>query len=121
MNDKIYLGSDECGAFDNVLNVPLEKGANGDDMRTAFEEKIVPKLNTFMPNLIMISAGFDGHKDDTLAGLNYEEQDYEWITQQIMNIANQYCQGKIVSVLEGGYELESLKKCVTKHVQTLCN
>eukprot|EP01084_Bolivina_argentea_P234398 394622_1 len=111
---------EECGAFDNVLNIPFNEGANSDDIKNAFNEKIIPKLNTFEPNLIMISAGFDGHVNDDLANLNYVEKDYEWMTQQIVNIANQHCDGKIISVLEGGYNLDSLKKCVVAHVKALC-
>lgn len=110
---------DECGAFDNVLNVPLNAGADSQDVKNAFN-KIIPKIDNFAPNLIMISAGFDAHKDDTLANLNYVEEDFEFMTEQIVDIANKHCNGKIVSVLEGGYNLESLRNCVITHVKSLC-
>ena len=111
---------DECGAFDNVLNVPLTAGANGDDVKQAFNELIVPKMNAFGPDLVMISAGFDAHKDDYLGNLNFVESDFEWMTQQIVQVANEHCDGKIVSVLEGGYNLDSLKVSVMAHVKALC-
>ena len=113
-------GVDECGAFDNVLNVPLNEGADGEDVKNAFNDKIIPRIDTFGPDLIMISAGFDAHKDDRLANLKFVEDDYEFMTEQIVNIANKHCNGKIVSVLEGGYNLESLRKCVVTHVKALC-
>ena len=115
-----FKGVDECGAFDNVLTVPLNEGANGEEVRAAFGDKIIPKLQGFAPNLIMISAGFDAHKDDNLANLNFEENDFGFMTEQIVNVANEYCDGKIVSVLEGGYNLESLQNCVVAHVKELC-
>ena len=113
-------GIEECGAFDNVLNIPFNEGAATEDIKNAFNDQIIPKVDTFGPDLVMVSAGFDGHKDDIFANLNYVEDDYQWITQQIVDIANKHCDGKIVSVLEGGYNLDSLRLCVIAHVKALC-
>ena len=113
-------GADECGAFDNVLNVPLPPGSNGEDACSAWSERVIPKLDAFEPDLVMISAGFDAHREDQLATLQFTEHDYQWMTEDIVRVANDHCSGKIVSVLEGGYNLDALRLCTTAHIKELC-
>lgn len=109
----------ERGAHDNVLNVPLSPGSDGAEMRAAYEAKVFPRLRAFAPELILISAGFDAHQDDPLAGLNWSTEDFIWLTREICKIAAQTCEGRVVSVMEGGYDLTSLAESVTAHVKEL--
>ena len=91
----------------------------GDGFGEAFETAIAPRLDAFQPDLIVISAGFDAHMRDPLANLNLIEADYAWVTKKVMQIADQHAKGRIVSVLEGGYDLEGLAKSVAAHVGAL--
>ena len=109
----------ERGAHDNVLNVPLAPNTDGYEMRDAYTHTILPRLRAFAPELIVISAGFDAHKDDPLANLNWSTEDFVWLTQEICKVAAETCQGRVVSVLEGGYDLAALAEAVTAHVKTL--
>lgn len=109
----------ERGAHDNVLNIPLPPGSDGYEMRDAYSHDALPRLRDFAPELILISAGFDAHQDDPLAALNWTTEDFIWLTQQICEIAAETCQGRVVSVLEGGYDLAALATSVTAHVKTL--
>ncbi len=102
-----------------IVNVPLAEGDGSAEFRAAWQEKIFPELKKFRPDLLMISAGFDAHRDDPLAGLNLTEEDFAWITEELRKIADEYCGGKIVSVLEGGYHLEALKNSVSAHLKAL--
>ena len=83
------------------------------------QTRILPALKNFAPDLILISAGFDAHKNDPLANIMLEEQDFGWITGELLNIAENNCNGRVVSILEGGYNLEGLAKSVSVHVQYL--
>ncbi len=109
----------ETGEYNNIVNAPLSAGDNGTQFREAFESRILPRLDTFRPNLIIISAGFDGHVRDPLANLNLVESDYAWVTQKVMDVADKYAKGRVVSVLEGGYDLEGLANSVAAHVAAL--
>jgi acetoin utilization deacetylase AcuC-like enzyme len=103
----------------NVVNVPLPWGSGGKEVRAAFSEKILPDLQAFVPELILISAGFDAHRDDPLAGLNFLEDDYAWMTHALVAQANASANGRIVSCLEGGYDLAALGRCAAAHVRAL--
>ncbi len=109
----------ESGEHDTVVNAPLRPGDGGSQFREAFQSRILPRLKDFKPDLIVISAGFDAHTRDPLANLNLLEADFAWATQQIMAIADQSAQGRVVSVLEGGYDLQGLAGSVAAHVTAL--
>jgi len=105
-----------CG---NIVNVPLQAGDTGAEFRNKYSRIILPALRNFKPDLLLISAGFDAHRDDPLASINLVEEDYLWITQELMEIAGTFCRGRIVSALEGGYNLKALAASVAVHVKTL--
>ena len=109
----------ERGEHNNIVNAPLRAGDGGDTFREAFEIAILPRLEDFGPDLIVISAGFDAHRLDPLANLNLSEADFEWVTRRIMRVADARSAGKVISVLEGGYALESLARSVAVHVSAL--
>ncbi|WP_120634799.1 histone deacetylase family protein [Ruegeria sp. EL01] len=110
---------DESGAYDTVLNIPLAPGTGGAEMRAAYETQAFPRLRAFKPELIIISAGFDAHQDDPLANLNWSTGDFAWITAELCKIADEVCQGRIVSTLEGGYDLNALADATRAHVEEL--
>ncbi len=103
----------------NIVNVPLDPGADGAQFRKAYERVILPSLSAFDPDILFISAGFDAHGDDPLAGLNLTEADYVWVTKELMEVAQNACDGRIVSTLEGGYDLGALARSASAHVATL--
>src|SRR5262249_29255943 len=103
----------------NIFNAPLRAGDDGNVFRDAMRARVLPALEAFRPDLILISAGFDAHKDDPLAHLRLLEPDFAWITEQIMQLAARHCSDRVVSVLEGGYELGALARSVAAHVATL--
>jgi len=109
----------ERGERDTIVNAPLRAGDGGAAFREAVASKILPRLKSFAPEFMIISAGFDAHYRDPLANLNLEAQDYRWVTQQIMEIADTSAGGRIVSVLEGGYDLQGLAESVDAHVTAL--
>src|SRR5579863_1318542 len=109
----------ESGEFNTVVNAPLRPGDGGEAFREAFESRILPRLREFQPELIIISAGFDAHMRDPLANLNLVEADFAWATQKLMDVADQYAGGRVVSVLEGGYDLEALANSSAAHVTAL--
>jgi len=109
----------ERGEHDTIVNAPLRPGAGGEAFRAAFEEKILPRLAGFAPELVVISAGFDAHMNDPLANLNLTEEDFAWATRKIMDIADRSAGGRVVSVLEGGYDLEALADSAAAHVVAL--
>ena len=109
----------ERGIDNNVVNVPLPAGAGGNEFRAAWSERILPALDRFEPELIVISAGFDAHVADPLAGLEVETEDFVWLTREFLTIADRHAQGRVVSVLEGGYDLTALAESVATHVRTL--
>jgi acetoin utilization deacetylase AcuC-like enzyme len=109
----------ERGEHDTVVNAPLSPGDGGAKFREAFENVILPRLRDFRPELIVISAGFDAHQRDPLANLNLVEADFLWATQKIMEVAQASASGRVVSMLEGGYDLEGLSNSAAAHVSAL--
>jgi acetoin utilization deacetylase AcuC-like enzyme len=109
----------EQGDHDNVVNAPLRAGDAGDKFRAAFEERILPRLSNFAPELLVISAGFDAHRRDPLANLQLVEEDFAWATRKLMEIADKSAQGRVISVLEGGYDLQGLSQSAAAHVTAL--
>ena len=103
----------------NIFNAPLAPGDGGAKLREAFEGKILPALDTFKPELIIVSAGFDAHERDPLGSLRMVESDYAWVTRKLMELAEKNCEGRLVSVLEGGYDLQGLSGSVAAHVGEL--
>lgn len=102
-----------------TLNCPMPAGATDEDYRSVFRQTILPKLNDYKPEFILISAGFDAHASDPLANINLTTSSYRWMTEQIMDIAEQCCGARIISLLEGGYNLEALPKCIATHLMAL--
>jgi len=102
---------------DHIINMPLAAGSGGDEFREAIIKHCLPALHKFAPQMIFISAGFDAHADDNISSLNLHENDYAWVTKQILVIANKYAEGRIVSTLEGGYELSALGQSVAAHIK----
>jgi len=116
-----YPGSgaaNEKGSKDNVLNVPLVAGTQSHEFLNAYDS-IFQKLKEFKPEFILLSAGFDAHKDDPLAQINLKSKDYYTLTKRIMVVAKNLCDEKVVSILEGGYDLNALKESVDYHVKSL--
>lgn len=109
----------ERGEHDNIVNAPLAAGDGGDAFREALDTVILPRLRAFKPDILIISAGFDAHTRDPLANLNFVEADYSWATKKLMEIADASAQGRVVSVLEGGYDLQGLSRSVAAHVTAL--
>ena len=109
----------ERGTANNILNVPLRPGDGSAAFRLAWGREIIPELDRFAPGLLIISAGFDGHKADPLAQLRLETADYGWITQELVRVAERHCGGRVVSVLEGGYDLHALAASAVAHVRAL--
>jgi acetoin utilization deacetylase AcuC-like enzyme len=109
----------ETGEHHNIVNAPLRAGDGGEKFRDAMTSVILPRLDGFKPDLLIISAGFDAHTRDPLANLNLVEADFAWVTQKLMEQADKYCGGRVVSVLEGGYDLQGLAQSVSAHVVTL--
>ncbi|MGA7612818.1 MAG: histone deacetylase family protein, partial [Xanthobacteraceae bacterium] len=102
-----------------IVNAPLRAGDAGEEFRAAFEATILPRLREFKPDLLLISAGFDAHLRDPLANLNLLEGDYDWVTRKLMEIADASAGGRVVSLLEGGYDLQGLAGSVAAHVTAL--
>jgi acetoin utilization deacetylase AcuC-like enzyme len=109
----------ERGEYNSIVNAPLRAGDGGEQFRAAMEATVLPRLREFKPDLMIISAGFDAHMRDPLANLNLVEADYTWATQKLMEIADQSAQGRVVSLLEGGYDLQGLANSVAAHVIAL--
>lgn len=110
---------DETGAHDNVINVPLPPGAGSDQFRSAWEAHILPRVRDFKPELIVVSAGFDSHAADPLAQMMLHEDDFVWVTRAICDLADDVCDGRVVSSLEGGYDLDALAASTAAHVKIL--
>ncbi len=109
----------EQGVAHNIVNVPLRPGSGGEAFRAAMEQTILPALETFAPQFLFISAGFDAHRDDPLAQLSFDAADFGWATERLCALARQYCGGRVVSALEGGYDLDALAASATAHVRAL--
>ena len=117
----LYPGTgrpEETGAG-NIVNVPLPRGAAGAEFRAAFNAIILPRLRAFAPQLLLISAGFDAHRLDPLADLNLVADDYAWATRELVTIAHDSADGRVISSLEGGYSLQALRESVAAHVNAL--
>ncbi|OIQ33348.1 MAG: acetoin utilization protein [Alphaproteobacteria bacterium MedPE-SWcel] len=110
---------EEDGAHGNVMNLPLPPESGSAQMREAYREQAFPRLRAFKPELIILSAGFDAHKDDPLAQLRWETEDFRWLTAELCTLAEDLCQGRIVSTLEGGYDLNALAEAAQAHVKEL--
>lgn len=110
---------DERGAHDTIFNIPLEPDSGGATMRAAYEGRVFPVLRALKPELILISAGFDAHLADPLAQLRWRTEDFAWITARLCDLADEMCQGRVVSALEGGYDLDALAASVAAHVDVL--
>ena len=111
--------ADETGGHHNVLSLPLPPGSGGAEMRAAYAAQAFPRLEAFRPELVIVSAGFDAHADDPLAELNWHEEDFEWLTRELCRIAQGTAQGRVVSLLEGGYDLRALADSARVHVEEL--
>lgn len=109
----------ERGDHDTIVNVPLRAGDDGAVFREAFEARILPRLEAFAPDLVVISAGFDAHRLDPLAHLRLDEGDFGWATRKLMDIADRHAGGRVVSILEGGYDLTGLGRSVAAHMDAL--
>jgi acetoin utilization deacetylase AcuC-like enzyme len=109
----------EQGVAHNIVNAPLAPGAGSDEFRRAFEEVVLPALDRFSPQFVFISAGFDAHAADPLASLNFHEDDFAWATKRLCDIAARHCAGRVVSALEGGYDLHALASSTAAHVRAL--
>ncbi len=118
----IYPGtgdSHERGVTDNIINAPLCAGSDGAAMKQVYREQLLPALNSFRPQLLLISAGFDAHRLDPLAGLNFSTQDFAWLTRELVHVAEHHANGRVVSTLEGGYSLTALRECSVAHVAAM--
>ena len=109
----------ERGVANNIVNAPLRPGDGSAAFRKDWSTIILPELDRFAPGLLIVSAGFDAHKADPLAQLRLETADYAWITDELVGIAERHCEGRVVSVLEGGYDLDALAACAAVHVRGL--
>ena len=112
-----YSGADTVS--DHIVNVPLPAGTTGKTYRAAFEARILPALEAFKPEFIFFSAGFDSHREDDMGQFGLVEADYVWITETVLDIAARHAENRVVSMLEGGYDLSSLGRSVAAHVKTL--
>jgi acetoin utilization deacetylase AcuC-like enzyme len=109
----------ETGGYGNIFNHPLAPMSGSNDMRNAYEREILPAIRQFNPELILVSAGFDAHMMDPLANLNWSNEDFGWLTRQIFDLAYDVCDGRVVSTLEGGYDLKALAASTAAHVTEL--
>lgn len=112
-------GAAEETGVGNILNVPLAPNTGSREFRAAWADVIIPALDAWKPELLIISAGFDAHRADPLAQLRVETQDFAWLTAELMGVAGRHCGGKLVSILEGGYDLHALAAAAAAHVRTL--
>lgn len=115
----LYPNSGTQHVASNMVNVPVAAYSRGDVVRSLVLDKWLPRLDAFAPQLIVISAGFDAHREDDLAQLGLVEEDYAWITKQLMAVADKHAQGRVLSMLEGGYNLSALARSVVAHVKAL--
>lgn len=112
-----YSGADTIS--EHIINVPLSAGTGGEEFREAVSRHWLPALRKFAPQMIFISAGFDAHEEDSISHLRWHANDYAWVTQEILIIADKYAKGRVVSTLEGGYELHALGRSVAAHLKVL--
>ena len=109
----------DTGPHDTIINVGLASGTGSKEFRAAMDRIVLPGIDAFSPQLLLISAGFDAHRDDPLAELNLTTEDFAWVTAKICDLADKHCAGRVVSALEGGYDLEALGDCAAAHVGIL--
>jgi acetoin utilization deacetylase AcuC-like enzyme len=109
----------ERGEHGTIVNVPLPEGADGTLFRAALETVVLPRIAAFEPDLVLISASFDAHWRDPLAGLDFTEDDFRWATERLVDVADRVCGGRVVSLLEGGYDLIGLARSAAAHVEGL--
>ncbi|MFT4267840.1 MAG: histone deacetylase family protein, partial [Xenophilus sp.] len=114
-----YSGTDHPAG--NMVNVPVPAYTKGMDVREVFDLICLPRLEAFKPQMIFVSAGFDAHRDDDMGQLGLNENDYAWITERVRDIAQRHARGRIVSLLEGGYNLDALARSVETHVRVLAD
>jgi acetoin utilization deacetylase AcuC-like enzyme len=105
----------------NLVNIPVPAYTKGDAVRALIEAQWLPRLDAYKPEMIFISAGFDAHREDDLGQMGLVENDFAWITQRIKDVANRHAKGRIVSCLEGGYNLDALGRCVEAHLRVLAD
>ncbi|MGX0903900.1 acetoin utilization deacetylase AcuC-like enzyme [Roseovarius sp. MBR-79] len=111
--------ADETGPHDTILNVPLAPGTGSEGFRRTYQETVFPRVAAFRPDLILVSAGFDAHRADPLAELRLETEDFAWVTERLCDLADAHCGGRLVSCLEGGYDLDALAESAAAHVDVL--
>jgi acetoin utilization deacetylase AcuC-like enzyme len=116
-----YPNSHWYGLPEHIINLPIEEHSTGEYMRRAVHDVWEPALEIHQPQLILISAGFDAHRQDPMATVEWETRDFAWLTRWLQNQAYKYCGGKIVSMLEGGYSLDALPHCVSAHLGVFAN
>ncbi len=109
----------ETGVFNNICNVQLRPGSGSEEFRQGYVERILPALENFAPDIILVSAGFDAHARDPLLQLRLQTEDFAWVTRELLEMAEKYCKGRVISTLEGGYDLEALSASVGVHVKAL--
>lgn len=102
-----------------TLNLPMMPGTGDEEYRRAFDDVILPRIDEFKPEFVLISAGFDAHRRDPLAPLSLETESYGWMTDEVLAVADRYCDGRLLSILEGGYDLDALGECVSLHLRRL--
>ena len=111
--------SGERGASNNVVNLPLARGSGSEEMREAYTSAVFPAVERFQPQLILVSAGFDAHRLDPLAGLEWTDEDYHWLAQRLVDLADRLCGGRLVATLEGGYHLDALGRGVAAQLSAM--
>jgi len=111
-------GHDECG-IGNIFNQPLPRGTDSAAFRRVWQQQLLPEIDAFAPELMLISAGFDAHWRDPLAQLRLDTEDFAWLTGALVVLADRHAAGRIVSTLEGGYDLIALGECAVTHVRAL--
>ena len=114
-----YPGSGVEGRSERMVNVPLPAGAGSEEFRAAVTQEWLPALERFEPEMLFVSAGFDGHRDDAMAMLRLVESDYAWVTERVRTVAERFARGRIVSMLEGGYHLPALARSAAAHLEQL--
>lgn len=109
----------ETGVFNNIVNVPMKPGTGSEEFRRGYVERILPALRNFHPDIMLISAGFDAHFRDPLAQIRLRTADFAWVTRELLEVAEKCCRGRVVSTLEGGYDLQALAESAAAHVRAL--
>nr|MCS5546491.1 histone deacetylase [SAR324 cluster bacterium] len=112
-------GSENETGVGNIFNAPIQSGTSSDEILNIFEGKILENIDKYKPEVFLVSAGFDAHKRDPLANINLESEDYYTLTKSIVEIANLHCDGRVISFLEGGYDLSALSEGTKAHLKGL--